>query len=134
MLVAENTGKVQSLMKLIHNGYREPEIGEDFSYDVLTAPQVVDTVHFAAKEDSPLLQLADTVAFLVKRRFQQKSDTRNLYIQLEPQLVCRSRDGTPDALPGYKASKAFQITLPRSAVAPVSLDDLREDHPLRAAR
>jgi len=84
ILVAENTGKVQALMKLIHNGYRDPVLNEKVDDDVLAAPQIIDTVHFAAKMDTPLLQLADVVAFLVKRRFQQKSDTRSFYIQLEP--------------------------------------------------
>lgn len=118
MLVAENTGRAQALMKLIHNGYRDWD-GEHDRERVLAAPQVIDTVHFAAKDDSPLLQLADTVAFLIKRRFQEKADITSLYMQLEPQLVCRTRDGTPDALPGEKFAKAFRVTVPRSAVVVV---------------
>jgi hypothetical protein len=48
----------------------------------------VDALHFAALSESMGLQLADSVAFIIKRHLMKKDDTEELYKQLEPLFIC----------------------------------------------
>ncbi len=52
----------------------------------------VDALHFATPSESIGLQLADTVAFLIKRHLMGKEDTEELYQELHPLLVCDPLD------------------------------------------
>lgn len=93
MLVIEDSGKVKGTLKLIHAGYRRDPIAAD----VFTTKNIVDTVHFAAKEESQLLQIADTCAFIIKRWVAtQRQDVQIFFDALRPQLVSPGgRDGRP---------------------------------------
>jgi hypothetical protein len=87
MLVAENTGKIQGALKAIHRGY-SPDGSYDPKYDYLyTVRNIVDTVHFAAKRESVLLQLADTCAFIIKRHLMGRVDVASCFNLLKAQII-----------------------------------------------
>jgi hypothetical protein len=48
----------------------------------------IDALHFAGSEESIGLQLADSVAFMVKRHLMGKTDSEEFYNSITPQLVC----------------------------------------------
>lgn len=90
MLVVENTRQTQAGIKLIHKGIsRASTIEYEFlpPDDVLTVEYIVDTVHFASKDESALLQIADMCAFIIKRQMTGKADTRAFFEALRPHLV-----------------------------------------------
>jgi len=49
----------------------------------------VDALHFAAPKESVGLQLADAVAFTIKRHLMGKEDTEELYEIIRPCIVCK---------------------------------------------
>jgi hypothetical protein len=70
---------------------------QDFAYSrryglpgepLLTLFNFVEALHFAASQESIGLQLADAVAFVVKRHLMGKSDTDEFYEIIQPRLVC----------------------------------------------
>ncbi len=70
----------QNFAKLRTEGWINVPFGVLFNF--------VDALHFARSSESIGLQLADTVAFLVKRHLMGKEDTEALYQELHPLLVC----------------------------------------------
>lgn len=90
MVVAEDTDRVKRGIKDAHAFLRSPhKIGgtefEDFS--ALPLSRVIDTPHFAAKADSPLLQLADLCSFLIKRRLERRENSQPFFAIIAPQIV-----------------------------------------------
>lgn len=85
MLVAENPGKVQRyLLKALHAGYADDETYESWAF---TTHQIVDTVTFAEKHESILLQIADACAFVIRRHLQGKENTKEFFDILDRQLA-----------------------------------------------
>lgn len=70
----------QDFAKLRNEGVPEAPFGVYYNF--------VDALHFAALSESIGLQLADTIAFLIKRHLMGKEDTEELYQELHPLLVC----------------------------------------------
>jgi hypothetical protein len=103
MLVAEKTGKVEAFLKLIHGAFstetvdiywENREIDRELrknnkqliSHAAFKTRRIIDTIHFAAKGESALLQIADTCAFLLKRQLMQKQDSAGLFDLITPSL------------------------------------------------
>jgi Protein of unknown function (DUF3800) len=87
ILIAEDTQKVKSTIKWIHEGYTYPfDDGEDET-DGFSTKRIVDTVHFAKKQDSLLLQVADHCAFIVKRKAMKCAEISPFFAQIKPQLI-----------------------------------------------
>jgi Protein of unknown function (DUF3800) len=118
MMVAEDAGKVKQAVRMFQIGYRQDGVDDyyhelairGFPKNVFKTRQIVDTVHFASKLESPLLQIADTCAFLIKRRLQNASDedVKPYFNALASQLVSSpAKTGDPEY---------FQVTVPRSDV------------------
>jgi hypothetical protein len=87
MLLAENAGKMQSIIKSVHAGYVN-----DGSYDpnlapMFTADTVIDTVHFAGKNESALLQIADLCSFTIKRHLMGRADIADCFAMMREQIV-----------------------------------------------
>jgi hypothetical protein len=55
---------------------------------ILALFNFVDALHFAASQESIGLQLADSVAFVIKRHLMGKASTEEFYKLIEPQIVC----------------------------------------------
>ena len=84
MLIAEDTPVIKAVLKNVHQGYTN-RIYEGHA-EAFNAPHVIDTVHFAMKHESILLQIADHCAFIIKRHLMGKTDTRELYDLLAPNI------------------------------------------------
>lgn len=90
MLVAENTGRVQSMLKGVHAGYVSDNLDE-YWFDqtgirTFKTTRIIDTVHFAAKRESTLLQVADVCAFFTKRQLMKRPDSYAFFELFAKQL------------------------------------------------
>jgi hypothetical protein len=95
MLVAEDAGKVKQAVRMFQDGYRQDQVDSYFveikikgyPKNVFQTRQIVDTVHFAGKRESPLLQIADTCAFVIKRQLQNAADIKPYFDAFASQMV-----------------------------------------------
>jgi hypothetical protein len=101
MLIAEDREIMRKMLKLAHSLFRgrlpkEYQIDlERFKQDALTRilmplERIVETVHFAQKAESSLLQVADICAFAIKRDFMKASHSDRLYAPLRENILFRS--------------------------------------------
>jgi uncharacterized protein DUF3800 len=97
MLIAEDRDRVRKALKVAHAGFRGRALKE-FQADweklkeglfklLLPLERIVETVHFAQKGESSLLQVADICAFAIKRHCMQASHSDRLYNPMRDQLV-----------------------------------------------
>lgn len=88
MLIAEDAPQVKNDLKMIQAiaQSRTIDIGL-FLTESFKTVHIIETVHFAGKKDSPFLQLADTCAFVAKRKLMRKADIDSIYAHIEPQII-----------------------------------------------
>lgn len=89
-IIAEDRKGVKSAVRFVHSGYTSQRPYE--SSDGLVRPEfkskhIIETVHFANKSESIILQIADTCAFLIKRQLMRRPDAAEFYPLLESQIV-----------------------------------------------
>lgn len=99
LLIAEH-GPANKPVKQLHNWMRnrtnvanlvnDPELNDDWT-QLLPVERIVETAHFANKEDSLPLQLADICAFIIKRHMCGKEKSEPLYNKLTPAMLYRPR-------------------------------------------
>ena len=92
LLIAENNNDARRLIRSHHNFLRDPAMVALLSEETrknLPLTRLVDTVHFAEKLDSSLLQLADACAYVIKRQLMKASDSDRFYQPLVPFMVRR---------------------------------------------
>lgn len=80
MFIAEDAGKVRRFIKKIHTLLRDQD-SEFFrlpGVELEPLSNVIDTIHFAEKNETSILQLADLSAFLMKRYFMERPVERFL--------------------------------------------------------
>lgn len=95
MLIAEDTGRVKEALKMFHDGYRQDYVDsyfaeiaiKDYPKNVFKTRNIIDAVHFASKAESPLLQIADTCAFFIKRVLQGNADAKAYFDVFSSQMV-----------------------------------------------
>lgn len=91
MLIAEDTDRIKPHLKALHKFLKDGKrikLNDYFNYyPELPLTKIIDTVHFAAKNESKPLQLADLYAFFVKRELQLKQDSKPFFRALESQIV-----------------------------------------------
>ena len=106
MLIAEDTDRVKEMIGHIHASYtdrtQKPRPG------VFQSNHIVDTVYFAKKQDSIILQIADHCAFLLKRHFMGCRHSDELVAEIAPQVASRTSGAT-----------AIQMIIPRSDLKPL---------------
>lgn len=116
MLIAEDTDRIKKIMAALHSSYTDrmsgskkpgldevqaliqPMIRDDISKfeDYWGDPKpfrssyIVDAVHFAKKEGSLLLQIADHCAFFAKRKLMKCPHISPLYEKIAPQIAFQS--------------------------------------------
>lgn len=83
MLIAEDTPAIKSAARIIHEGYTDPELSYTGAFH---APNIVDAIHFAKKDASLLLQIADHAAFIVRRKAHGRGDANELFSAIHPHL------------------------------------------------
>ena len=119
MVVAEDTPHAKRAIKALHVGmgrdddaYWEEEVR---GFHVFSTNKIVDTVHFADKQESSLLQIADACAFVIKRHLTGKSDVADLFKALESQLAAPRR-GDAWMLYDETLPRLLRVSLPREQV------------------
>ena len=89
MLIGEETGKIQKALKLLQALLRSDQ-SNIIQQAYFKSHRIVDTIHFADKRSSILLQLADVAAFFIRRRLAGKADAEEFYRELEPHITFQS--------------------------------------------
>lgn len=82
-VVVEDIPNIRRHVKGVHRAYKdriEPS-------NLLPFRRIIDTVHFAEKNDCSLLQLADLCAFVIRNRLVGRKDIMPIYEELLPQIV-----------------------------------------------
>ena len=99
MLIAEDRDTVRKALKFAHSVFsggksalleelmREPQFGNALYKLLLPFRRIIDTVHFAQKSESSLLQIADVCAFAIKRHVMKKPHSARLFDPLKDQLI-----------------------------------------------
>jgi hypothetical protein len=84
VLIAEDTDRVKELIGAMHAAYT------DRSYPLVEgafqSEYIVDAVHFTKKKQSILLQVADHMAFIVKRRLNKCKYIAPLWKKVQPKI------------------------------------------------
>ena len=81
------------------------ELIEEYGGSYLPISKIVDTVHFASKNEAILLQIADVCAFIVRCFLEKKphaEDFLNAFTDNTPSLLAPARTGKDDDPAGYK--------------------------------
>lgn len=89
-VIAEDAPDVKKILRQFHQLTGKQAILEttvEKLFDQLPRTHIVGTIHFAAKSDDPLLQLADMCAFCIKKRITGSSPCDEHFEKLKPQLV-----------------------------------------------
>lgn len=112
MLIAEDREPVRKMLKLLQSiitgrppqQYKhvlsDPTFVPDLKF-LMPLQRIIETVHFAQKGESSLLQVADICAFAIKRKFTEASHAERLYGPLQECVVFR-----PEAVAAALASAA----------------------------
>jgi hypothetical protein len=84
LLVLENNDNARRGIKEMHKAMRKPNYYDGFPDAILS--HIVDTCHFAEKNESSLLQIADVCVFTIARQL-KGLDMQRFYAPIEPQIV-----------------------------------------------
>lgn len=110
MLIAEDRDIMRKILKMGHAVFRgrapkqfqdelEAIRREEIFAKLFPLERIVETVHFAQKTESSLLQIADISAFAIKRAVMKSSHWERLYRPLEGQILFK-----PDVVEALAAS------------------------------
>jgi hypothetical protein len=103
MLIAEDAPQVKRELKLIQSIFQSKNMDIQFLLtDSFKTEHIIETVHFAGKKESPFLQLADTCAFVAKRKLMRKADIDEIYARVEPQIIRLRRTREPFKFDPYR--------------------------------
>jgi hypothetical protein len=89
-IVMENNNEARQLIKAVYQTVRDPanrEAIEAANCSQLIPEHVVDDVHFTEKGRSSPSQIADVVAFAVKRHLQKSPESDRFYLPLQRNFV-----------------------------------------------
>jgi hypothetical protein len=105
MIVLEKNPSLQRLTRELHAIMKRTEITEMNQVDnIRVSPfsRIRESVHFAEKNESRLLQLADVCAFVLKRKAMGGSDADRFFEPLRPQIQGRRllNLGDSSSMPG----------------------------------
>lgn len=87
MVVHEDIPRSKKWIKFVHGLARDPILGHRFGGGLCPFAKVKDTIHFANKYESRLLQIADTCAFCIRRHISGKHDIGEVFDLLRPQIA-----------------------------------------------
>jgi hypothetical protein len=97
-IVMENNDQARSMIKEFHSFARNPLNApwlKEKGFGKFAFERIIDTVHFAEKTDSSLLQVADAVSFCMKRYLMNTPESSRFYDALRPMLaIVPNRDPT----------------------------------------
>lgn len=102
MFIAEDRERVRKMLKVSHamlRGRMSEEDKEALGFDeirvgifekLIPFERIVETVHFAQKTESSLLQIADVCAFTIKRDLMKASHSDRLYNAIRDYVIFRN--------------------------------------------
>ena len=85
MLIAEDTPEIKQTIHALHKLYTDRSI-RDLPENAFRSNRIVDAVHFATKDQSLLLQIADHCAFIMKRKIMKRHELTKAFNILSPQI------------------------------------------------
>src|SRR5262249_25531210 len=94
-IVMENNDEARRAIKDLHQTLRDPayrDLLRAYNYDDFIPEHIVDDVHFTEKGRSSPLQIADLIAFTVKRHLQKSSESDRFYLPLQRRFVTLPKD------------------------------------------
>jgi hypothetical protein len=92
LLIHENNDRAAAWMRGLHNTLRTQHATRSFSAyndisEFLPLSRIIDTIHFAAKTDTSILQIADACAFVCKRKLMGKRESDYFFEPLKSVFV-----------------------------------------------
>ena len=89
MFIAEDTPRVKRFIKAIHALLRDPssEIFQIEDVGITPLSKIIDTIHFAQKHETSILQMADVCAFVIKRQLMGRTDVRRFFNPITPSIL-----------------------------------------------
>jgi hypothetical protein len=89
ILIAEDRDKVRASLKEAISAFQNPVVAMQLHMDPNYFPfgVIKDTVHFAKKNESRSLQVADVCTFILRGHFMEKKHNDRFWKVLEPQLI-----------------------------------------------
>ncbi|RED31805.1 uncharacterized protein DUF3800 [Rhodopseudomonas thermotolerans] len=93
LLIAEDSTDIRRQVKELHKLYTDRS-WLDLPATAFQSKHIVDSIHFAKKDESLLLQIADHCAFIMKRKLMKKQDAQKLYAKIKSQVVLRRTEAT----------------------------------------
>lgn len=92
MITAEDVGEVKEAVRLFHEGAKKTDdLDEFFDRGAFVTKSVIDSVNFAEKAHSPLLQIADHCAFLAKRTSVGCEHAAKIWGNIRPQVWTKNK-------------------------------------------
>jgi hypothetical protein len=86
LLIAENNHLSRRFIQDVLAIVRQPKTIQR-NPDLYPLDRIIETVHFAEKTHSSLLQIADACAFIIKRQLMKAKDSEQFYQLIEKQLI-----------------------------------------------
>lgn len=96
MLIAEDTDRIKEIVGAVHASYIDKTMEK--SVESFHSNYIVDAVHFTKKRQSIVMQIADHMAFVLKRRLMRCPHISPMYDKISPNLALRGADGRYMAL------------------------------------
>ncbi len=89
MFIAEDTTRVKRFIKVIHAQLQDPssEIFQIEDAPITPLSKIIDTIHFAQKHETSILQMADVCAFVIKRVLMGRTDVRRFFNPIAPSIL-----------------------------------------------
>ncbi len=111
-IVAEDNDQARKMLKQVHEGFRYLERAPGIiPNNILPLRHIRGSVHFANKDESGPLQLADLCAFVIRGRLSQHPRNGRLYNRLKSMMIRFAVEGenyygpTITARPPYVAKE-----------------------------
>jgi len=98
-IIAEDNEHARKLIREAHNSYRDASHpkweGGTFETDIIPFRHIHNGVLFAAKAESPALQVADMCAFFIRARLRRQRHSDPYFEQLKPWMFKLPKGETP---------------------------------------
>ncbi|WP_085736516.1 DUF3800 domain-containing protein [Rhizobium sp. CIAT894] len=107
-IIAEDNDHTRKLIKEAHNSFRDPRKWADneMGTDIFPFRHIQNGVLFAAKGESPALQVADMCAFFIRGHLRGQRNSDQYYNKLKP-WMCVFPKGEAEYFPSLRPSYPF---------------------------
>jgi hypothetical protein len=112
MLIAEDAPEIKDRIRALHRIYTDRSLNM-LPVGAFRSNRIVDAVHFAKKDQSLLLQIADHCAFIMKRKLMKRPELNKAFDMLAPQISWTPNSADGIALAVNRSDIEF-ITQPGS--------------------